>query len=219
MLGDADSPALHVVVLGDSSVTAPGVHPLDHCWARRVAHHLATRYHVTLTSVAVGGTRAGDVLLYQVPAARAACPDMALISVGANDALRAVAVDDFERNLDAAVRALQETIPAVALSGLGNLGTLPRLPAIGRAWAKVRARSYDRAIARVAHRRRVPKTTAWGSMWDRFMDLDNESGIYAADLFHASGVGHELFAEAWFPVVDEMAAEVIARRESYGSSM
>ncbi|NND01407.1 MAG: hypothetical protein HKN91_01340 [Acidimicrobiia bacterium] len=221
VLGDPGSPPLKVVLLGDSSVTAPGVHPLDECWARRIGHFLAARYHVKLVNLAVGGTRASDLIRYQVAPAIAEAPDLAFVSVGANDALRAVNVADYERDLTEILSRLSAHIPAVGMSGLGDLGPLPRLPNIGRAWATVRSRSFDRAIARVCHSLDIPKTIAWGPMWDDFEDPDNEKGMYAADLFHASGRGHALFAEAWRQVIETMlekaAPDLNARLESSGS--
>jgi lysophospholipase L1-like esterase len=220
VLGDSGNPELKIVLLGDSSVTAPGVHPLDDCWARRVGHHLATDYRVSLVNIAVGGTRASDVLRYQVPAAVAEAPDMALVCVGANDALRAVAVSDYERDLTEILARLSARVPAVGMSGLGDLGPLPRLPTVGSAWARVRSRSFDRAIARACHRVGVPKTTAWGPMWNDFVDPENEKGMYAGDMFHASGKGHALFAEAWLPVIDQLLSELeptLAPRRSSAS--
>ncbi len=222
-LGDPAHPPLKVVLLGDSSVTAPGVEPLDDCWARRVGHRLATTYHVRMVNVAVGGARAADVRRYQIAPALAEEPDMALVCVGANDALRAVAVQDFEADLREILSRLTARIPAVGVSGLGDLGPLPRLPSIGSAWARVRARSFDRAIARVAHELDVPKTTAWGPLYEPFVDPLNENGMYAADLFHASGKGHEVFARAWNEVVnvllERLEPPISARPGSCESSM
>lgn len=222
VLGDPDAPRLRIALLGDSSVTAPGVEPLDDCWARRVAWRLAADYQVELRNFAVGGTRASDVLKYQVAPAIADAPDMALVCVGANDALRAVNVSAFERDLTEILTRLAAAVPAVGVSGLGDLGPLPRLPTVGRAWARVRSRSFDRAIARASHRVNVPKTTAWGPFWDAFDDPGNEAGMYAGDLFHASGKGHALFAAAWDEVIDELMKdlepELTARLESSESS-
>lgn len=222
ILGDPDSPPLKIVLLGDSSVTAPGVHPLDDCWARRVAHQLAKDYHVNMVNVAVGGARASDALKYQVPAALAEGGDIALVCVGANDALRAVNVADFEQDLTEILTRLRGRFPAVGMSGLGDLGPLPRLPTVGAAWATVRSRSFDRAIARVCHRVGVPKTTAWGPMWEPFNDPNNDNGMYAGDLFHASGKGHALFGEAWWEVLEGLLADLepalSERSGSFGSS-
>jgi lysophospholipase L1-like esterase len=173
-------------------------------------------------NVATGGARAADVLRYQVAAALAEAPDIALVCVAANDALRAEPVQEFERDLAEILRRLNERIPAVGVSGLGDLGPLPRLPSIGSAWARVRSRSFDRAIARAAHNLDVPKTAAWGPLFQPFVDPLNENGMYAADLFHASGKGHALFAHAWNEVVDvllgRLEPRLSARLGSFGSS-
>lgn len=223
VLGDPSNPPLRIVLLGDSSITAPGVHPLDDCWARRVGHHLAEDHYVTLINLASGGTRAADLLKYQVPVAIAHSPDMALISVGANDALRSVAVTDYERDLTEILTRLAKHIPAVGITGIGDLGPLPRLPTIGRSWARVRSRSFDRSIARVAHKLDIPRTDTWGPVWEAFVDPDNKHGMYAADLFHASGKGHAFFAAAWIDVIDTLLAKldphINARRGHLESSM
>ncbi|MEA2010378.1 MAG: hypothetical protein U9N78_06720, partial [Actinomycetota bacterium] len=56
VFGDSDAPPLRMIVLGDSTVTAPGVDPLDACWARRTALFFSDRHRVDLVSVAVGGS-------------------------------------------------------------------------------------------------------------------------------------------------------------------
>jgi lysophospholipase L1-like esterase len=58
-------------------------------------------------------------------------------------------------------------------------------------------------------------------MWNDFEDPDNKKGMYAADMFHASGKGHALFAAAWENVLDTMISRaepaINARLESSGS--
>ena len=79
---------------------------------------------------------------------------------------------------------------------------MPRLPALARGFARVRSRSIDRAIARVAQRYpRVRKSSAWGPGWEA---LETDPEMFAPDLFHASAKGHGLFARAAIPVVEEL---------------
>lgn len=201
IIGGAGAPSLRWVVLGDSSVTAPGVEPLDACWVRRVAHHLSDRYQVEIVSVAVGGSKARDVVRDQLDAALACNADMAMVSVGANDALRGTSITRYERELDEILRSLTAHVPAVGVCGVGDLGTIQRLPTLARALSRVRARAIDHTIRRVAARHEgVLKTVTWGSLWEPFSD--ESSGVFAADLFHASAAGHRVFAESVIPVVD-----------------
>jgi lysophospholipase L1-like esterase len=206
-------PSLRIVVLGDSSVTGPGVEMLDALWIRRVAAYLSDRYHVDLHSVAVGGSKARDVVNNQLEAALNHRPHLAMVSVGANDALRATPVGRFESEMHMIVGTLHEETDAVAVAGIGDLGGIPRLPALPRTLARLRARAFDAAIERVAaDYPRVAKSTTWGPMWEPFSIRDPE--VYAPDLFHASGKGHEIFAASAIPVVERLLPLVDAQADA-----
>jgi lysophospholipase L1-like esterase len=201
--GDPGLPPLRLVVLGDSSVTAPGVEPLDDAFARRLARHLSDRHHVELISVAVGGAKVSDVLRDQLAPALVLEPDLAIVSAGANDALRATPVADFERDYATILSHLVDNVAMVGVSGLGDLGMVPRLPTPIRAYVSIRARSFDNAIRRVVARfPGVYKTRTWGEFWTPFATMPEAA--FAPDMFHASGVGHSLFAASMFPIVDAL---------------
>jgi lysophospholipase L1-like esterase len=205
VFGHRDAPPLRIVVMGDSSVTAPGVVPLDDCWARRVAIHLGPDHRVELISVARGGSRVEDVLDGQLEQAVAAEPDLAWVAVGSNDALRGTSVARFEEEYTEIVSRLVSVVPVVGCSGIGDLGTIPRLPALAQGVARVRGRSFDNAVARVAAGHdRVRKSVAWGPQWAEF---ETDITTFADDLFHASAKGHGMFAERGvIPVIDELMA-------------
>jgi lysophospholipase L1-like esterase len=206
VFGDPDLPELSVVALGDSSVTAPGVEPLDASWIRRIAHDLSRDHHVHLHSVAVGGAKSADVLRDQLEVAIALAPDIAVVSVGANDALRATPVARFERELNQIVSRLADTARiGVAVTGIGDLGTIPRLPSVPRAYARVRSRSFDRATQRVAAAYpNTAKATTWGPTWGQF---EYEPDMFAGDLFHASAEGHAIFGSHMIPVIRSLLSE------------
>lgn len=208
VFGSSDAPCVRIVLLGDSSITAPGVDPLDAAWPRRLAHRLADRYQVELVSVAVGGAKARDVLHSQVEPALAAGADLALLSVGANDALRGTPVRRFEREFSEILDRLVAGVGGVGVSGVGDLGTLPRLPHLARGIGRVRGRAIDDAIRRaVAAHPGVVKGSAWGPGWAVFAEGD--PGVYfAPDRFHASAEGHAVFAAAAAPVVDALLARL-----------
>lgn len=201
--GDPALPRLRIALLGDSSITAPGVHPLDDSWPRRTARHLGDRYFVQLRSVAVGGAKARDLLRDQIEPALALEADMALVSVGANDALRGTPVRRFEGEMDEILTRLEESIGMIGVSGIGDLGTVPRLPDLARSLSRVRARSFDGAIRRVVARHPgVIKSRSWGEVWKPFET--NPEVIFAADQFHASAAGHAIFAATSIPVVEAL---------------
>jgi lysophospholipase L1-like esterase len=206
--GDPAKPPLRVVVLGDSSVTAPGVEPLDAAWPRRIARYLARSYHVELLSVAVGGSKTRDVIANQLQPAIAFNPDIAFVSVGANDALRVTPLSRFEREYRQIVAQLDHHVAGVAVSGVGDLGSIPRLPALARSIIRIRGRSFDKAIRRtVADHPHVVKTNTWSPGWQEF--LTNPDDVFAGDLFHASAYGHRIYTNAALPAVEEL----LRRRE------
>lgn len=210
IFGNSGAPPLRLVFLGDSSVTAPGVEPLDHSWPRQMAMHIGRHYRVEAISFAVGGSKARDVLNEQVDAALASEPDIAYVAVGSNDALRGTPVARFESEFDDVVARLYESVPAIGLSGIGDLGTIPRIPELARGVARVRARAIDKAIARVAAR--YPRTIK-SRVWDVMaIDFAQRPELFADDLFHASADGHLAFATIGTPMADRLVEIAAVQR-------
>jgi len=208
VFGSAASPLLRIAVLGDSSVTAPGVIPLDACWIRRLALELTDRYRVEIHSVAAGGARARDVLARQVRPAIISEPHIALVSVGANDALRGTSVGRFEAEIDHILSALRAAGIAVGISGVGDLGTIPRLPDVPRRFARIRGRAMDHAIVRAVRRHPgVLKTDTWSLGWEPFVN-GNSTVIFAPDMFHASAEGHAIYAGAMRVVLNGLLQQI-----------
>lgn len=201
--GDLGLPRLRLVALGDSSITAPGVEDLDDCFIRRIAWHLADRYRVELRSVATGGSKSRDVLADQLDRAIALDPDIALLSVGGNDAIRGTPVSRYEAELHQIVASLHENARAVSLMGIGDLGTVPRVPPNLRWLMTARARAIDAANARVATRfPRLARSEYWNGESLKF--TATEPSLFAGDRFHASGAGHALFAADAIPAVESV---------------
>ena len=207
--GDPGRPRLRIVAIGDSSITAPGVADLDNIWIRRIAHALADRYHVELISLAVGGSKAGDVLEGQLDGALRLHPDVAVVSVGANDALRGVAPERYRRNLTAIVTRLAATGAGVLVFGMGDLGSIPRLPPTMRRWASHRSAVFD-AVARdvVVSVPGAVKVHTRGRSSSAFFD---DPSLFAGDQFHAGDTGHGVFA---VDALEAMEAAIALRRIS-----
>lgn len=193
--GDPGRPPLRVAVLGDSSVTAPGVAGPEDIWVSHVCRRLAADYHVTLASFAVGGAMAHNLLRDQLERTILFEPDLVFVAVGANDAIKAVPLWVFERNLDLLVGELVETGANVVLSGVGDLGSIPRLhPPLQNLMSR-RALRFDKAHWRVAQRYGI--TVVDQRSDDRRVWYENRE-LWAPDLFHVSAHGHARWAEtAW----------------------
>jgi lysophospholipase L1-like esterase len=210
--GDPASPALRVVGVGDSSLTAPGMDDLDQVWLRRLARRYADGHFVELISLGVGGSRIQDVIDGQLDAAVALRPDIAVVTVGSNDAIRATPVGRFGGRLEHIVSRLEAVSGAVMVMGMGDLGSIPRLSPTLRPYLSYRSRRFDAACVRVAvaHPRAV-KVYARGRMVSAFWE---DRSLFAADLFHASARGHGIFLDAAAPAFE--AAYRIALRQRAG---
>jgi lysophospholipase L1-like esterase len=195
--GEPELAPLRLVALGDSSITAPGVEDLDNAWVRRIAISLSDEFHVDLVSLAVGGSKARDVIAGQLEDAVRLQPDIAILSVGANDAIRATPPDRYRAELHQIVSELDRTSGAIVVLGVGDLGSIPRLPSLLRPTLTRRAARFNSAAAAIAaqfpNAVKVPTT---GPMSTAFWQ-DRE--LFADDLFHAGDKGHRLFAEQMLP--------------------
>ena len=193
--GEPSNPTLRVVVLGDSSVTAPGVSHPDQSWVRIVCRRLGEHRHVVLRSLAIGGATARTVIRDQLDEAVESRPDIALLSIGGNDAIHGVPLSRFERELDLAVADLTASGALVLLSGVGDLGTIPRLYQPLRGLMTRRSATYDRAHQRVAQRHGALVVDQRSD--DRRLWLRDRS-LWSEDLFHVSASGHARWADtAW----------------------
>lgn len=203
--GDPHDPTLRVAVLGDSSVTAPGVAGPHEIWVSRLCHRMAADYHVKLESFAVGGSMAHTLLREQLDQAIASEPDLVFVSVGANDVLKGVPLRVFEKNLDHLIRRLVETGAAVVQSGVGDIGLIPRLHPPLQNLLSRRALRFDRAHWRVAERH---GTTVVDQRSDDRDIWYEDKQLWAPDLFHVSAHGHERWANTAWRTVEPLLARL-----------
>lgn len=197
--GDPSLPQLRIVALGDSSITAPGIEDLDETWIRLAAQGFADRHHVELIALAVGGSRARDVVEGQLAEAIRLEPDIAIVSVGANDAIRATTAASYRADVDRIATELEEAGAAVVLMGVGDLGSIPRLPAPLRPILTRRAAAFNHAAEAIAARSAtIVKIHVTGRMSTAFWD---DPDLFGPDQFHAGRRGHALFAEEILPAM------------------
>jgi lysophospholipase L1-like esterase len=198
-LGHPELPSLRIVALGDSSITAPGIEDLDDTWIRQVARGLADDFHVELIAVAVGGSKARDVVEGQLTEAIRLSPDIAIVSVGANDAIRATSPSSYRADLELIADSLEDAGAVVVLMGVGDLGSIPRLPAALRPLLTHRAASFNREAEAVAARSPTTiKIHVAGRISSAFWE---DPRLFGPDQFHAGPEGHRVFAEEMIPAM------------------
>jgi acyl-CoA thioesterase-1 len=196
--GDPTKPTLRVAVLGDSSVTAPGVTGPHEIWVSLICSRLADTRHVILKSFAVGGSMAHTVIDEQLAGALDFGPDVVFVSVGANDAIKGVPLHRFEENLGHLIGALVESGAVVVQSGVGFLGTIPRLYPPLSTLMERRARRFDDVHWRVAE---IHGTTVVDQRSDDASVWKLDRSLWAEDFFHVSAAGHARWAETVWETV------------------
>lgn len=205
--GDPDAPSLRVAVLGDSSVTAPGVTGPEEIWVSLVCSRLAETHHIILKSFAVGGSMAHTLVAEQMEDAIEFAPDLIFVSVGANDCLRGIPVRVFEKNLEHLIGRLAETGATIVQSGVGVMGTIPRLYPPLSTVMSIQATRFDRAHRRVAARHGswvVDHRSDDPTLWHR------DRSLWAADHFHVSAAGHARWAETTWRTLGPLIRDAVA---------
>jgi lysophospholipase L1-like esterase len=178
--------------MGDSSCTGPGLEHPDEIWVRQTASDVAELgFLVDVDSTAVGGATVGDLLVEQFWRIERDRYDVALVSIGGNDVLKGTVLKTFENDLERLVRLLDERADLIVLSGVGDIGTIPRLLPPLRDLLRARAKRFDAAHARVADRLGVVKADQWSSAPGVFAD----PSIFTPDLFHPGAIGHRAWAD------------------------
>lgn len=206
VLGDG-VPPLRVAALGDSTLTGPGVESADEIWARVVGRRLVGELgrQVDLRSFGAGGATATEVVAGQLDAALDFAPHLALVSVGANDVIRGVPMRRFSLNLDRIVSSLTDNGALVVCSGVGDLGSIPRLAPPLRQVASRLGRRADRAHTAVARRHGALKAEQWGWSSEQFR---TRRDVWSADRFHPNAAGHLVWAETCWttlaPILDDL---------------
>jgi lysophospholipase L1-like esterase len=195
--GDVGGPPLQVTVLGDSSLTGPGLAEGAHVWIAQLADRLPRDVH--LRCLARGGSRVRDVLLRQAPAALVDRPDLFVVAVGANDAMHATPTGRFVRDLEALLEVLRAAAPVVTL-GIGDLSVIPRLTPTLRPLVARRSATIDRLHASVSSgRERVVRVPVADLSDHHFRRVGRP--LFVEDLFHPNRHGHGLWAQLFEPYV------------------
>jgi lysophospholipase L1-like esterase len=211
-IGDPSRPEVTLLLLGDSTLTGSGLESVDDIWVRQMAARLSDEFRIRIVSVAAGGARTSEVRQYQLPQALRIRADLAIVSAGANDVMHVTPLRDVERDLMAIVAGLHAVVPEVLLTGVGDLGNVPRVPFPLTLVASARSRAVDRIHRRVAERFDFADKVPVGAMSARFT---RDRSLFGPDWFHPSRAGHAIWADAATPVVTSALERVVRQRRAH----
>lgn len=193
---------LRAVWLGDSTAAGVGASGPEGTVARQVAAAMAAAggRPVEVSVLATSGAQVADVRDRQLPRLRddgAPRPDIAFVSVGANDTTHLIGTERF-RTIYAEV--LDGLAPLVApegrvvLLGVPAMGTIPRFLEPLRTLAGVRGERLDDQVAALAAERGLTYVDIAGETGPAFDE--SPATTYAADDYHPSDDGYALWATA-----------------------
>jgi len=179
-----DAPAIRLAVLGDSLAAGYGVSPRDAFPARLEAALKKEGRNVTVINHGVSGdTTAGG--LERVDWMLGDKPDIVLVELGANDALRALDPAEAERNLDAIITRLEKAGVTVWLAGM----------LAPRNFGPEYARQFDGIYKRLADKHGIP-------LYPFFLDgVAQDPALNQPDGIHPNPKGVDVIVERILPFV------------------
>jgi len=201
-------PLLEYVVLGDSTAVGQGA-PYERGIAVSTARHLSARgRRVRLVNLAVSGAAADDVVDHQLERAARRRPELVLIAVGANDAIRPRRPGrvraDLERAVESLVRARCRV--RIVLTGSPELGGVrvaaqPLRTLLGAVGDHMNDGAFTPVVATQTNVTFAPIARETGAAFER------DASLFAADGFHPSERGYA----TWLPVLERAIDEALAR--------
>lgn len=191
--GGSRGDVLHVAWIGDSVAAGVGASGPEASLPHLVARGLGRP--VDLQVEAVSGARVADALERQVPAVEAARPDVVIVEIGANDVIRLTGTFDFRSTYDRLLgRVTRLGADHVLALGMPDFGGTPRFLQPLRGLIGWRARRLDAEVRASAEAFGATYVDIAGSTAAGF--AADPDGTHAADRFHPSDEGFELWADA-----------------------
>lgn len=204
--GEPGDPGLQLVMLGDSAAAGVGVDRVEDTVGGQLGELLAaTGRRVTLSSVAVVGSRCADLATQVSRALLGTRPDVAVILVGTNDVTRLGRPSTASAHLAEAVRRLTRAGVAVVV------GTCPELGA-----ARALGHPLREIVSWLGHRMASAQQVAVWESGGVPVELAGrvgtvflaDPGTLCPDGFHPSADGYRLWVHALYPAVHD-ASRVI----------
>jgi acyl-CoA thioesterase-1 len=204
--GATSDRAVRVSVAGDSLALGIGASDSSRGFAFDLFRRIdAERPGSEVTNLAIGGTTAVDVERLEVPRLADTHPDVVLLEVGANDAVRRRSSTSFARDFASLVRALRRAVPraTVIVFNVPDIAVSPIFENASKPKLRSLVADYNRSVRGVARSTGATVVDLYAISERARNDIDR---FFSADLFHPSDAGHEAIAAAAWPIVERSIA-------------
>jgi lysophospholipase L1-like esterase len=194
--------AIRITVAGDSLALGIGASDSSQGFAFDLFRRIrAQRPGSEVTNLAIGGTTASDVSRLEVPRIAVTRPDLVLLEVGANDAVRRRSARAFAADYATLVRAVRAAAPQaqVVLFNVPDVAISPIFDDASKPKLRRLVESYNVAVGSAAHGARLTVVDLFHISEHARRNIDR---FFSADLFHPSDAGHAAIAAAAWPAVD-----------------
>lgn len=192
-IGDSSRPTQTLLVLGDSTAAGWGAGKVENTFAYKIAQALPQKgFRVHVVNVAVGGARLQDVIRSQIASFEKLKPQVVVVSIGANDATQGTDEIEYSNHLRTLLDTLQKNTKVVLFANTPDMFQAPALPLPLALLANNRARRQNELLQKIAHGSSVRIVDIYGR---GKLIYERDPNLYAADLFHPSGKGYDVWAQ------------------------
>jgi lysophospholipase L1-like esterase len=206
VFGNPDGTPLRLALIGDSTAAGVGADLTEETVGAQLAAAVGGDRRVVLTSVAIAGSRTGD-LGPQVSRALLGKPDVVVMLIGANDATHVTPLPKVHDQQAAAVARLRREGVAVVVGTCPDMGARNFLPPLRQvvAWQGRRVARVQAIAVRDADGEVVPLALICGPQFRA------DPTSLSSDGFHPSAYGYRLWSEALLPTLQRVVSVRTAR--------
>lgn len=201
----ADAARVRIAALGDSLALGTGASRADGGFLFRAFRTvLATRPGSSIDDVAIGGATIATVLRLELPRLVGTRYDVAIICVGANDAIRRTPGEDFHFNYGLLLQGVAHAArhARVICCGVPDVSLSP-LFSDERDAIRGAAEADNRAVRQLA----AASGAAFVDLFALSHARRDPARYLSGDRFHPSDAGYELFAQALVPILERSLAQ------------
>lgn len=199
---------LKFLVMGDSTAISQGSNYSDG-YAVASAEHLAQSFEVTMLNLGISGATTEDVRADQLTDAVAFTPDVVLLAVGANDAIRFSSHTSINNSLQQIIDALRRSNPDVQIIVTRSpaMDAVDRFPLLTKQLMRLRTLQVNAAFEESINKNNLILAPIAEKTRAAFLA---DSTLTAADKFHPNARGYAL----WNPVIITAIDTAVGRMQN-----